>query len=560
MSQCLNPACEKLNSLEQKFCSQCGSSLLLADRYRAIKFLGQGGFGRTFQAVDQYRLQTPCVIKQFLPLHQGTKALKKSQELFEQEAIQLCELGKHPQIPDLLAFFEQEGRLYLVQELIEGEDLLKELQKEGHFSEEKVKDFLLQLLPVLQFIHQKNVIHRDIKPENIIRKNLVNQELNSGENKTKNNLFLIDFGVSKYLINGVSNQMGTITGTHGYSAPEQLRGLVHPSSDLYSLAITAIRLLTGCLPIEEDGLMRDPLFNMQEMKWQWQEWLKQNQIKISSELALILDQMLQEKISDRFQTAQEILDRLNQIENKIILPQTVKIEQKISSNLGEMIGDYWQKTVNLVKEKLHPHSAPEPVEIPPTVTPNTPKPLITPKPQPIVSSPPSNVQKTTELPSLINPSFPLKSSLGIDYQNLAKILAQKHWKEADIQTYKLLLKISGRQAEGWLRPNDVITLSSIDLQTINQLWCEYSQKRFCFTTQKKIYQILRGTANYDEKIWHLFTEKVGWFTDGKWLNYSELNFTDQAPLGHFPFGGWLYRFQNVNRPGILITLLLRNDI
>lgn len=169
MSQCLNPDCLQQNPSGTIFCQRCGSKMILGDRYRAVRFIGEGGFGRTFQAVDEHRLDTPCVIKQFLPQQSGSAALEKATELFKQEAFRLRDLGKHSQIPDLLAFFQQEGRLYLIQEFIDGENLLDELTRKGKFSESEVKQVLIELLPVLQFIHDNNVIHRDIKPENIIR-------------------------------------------------------------------------------------------------------------------------------------------------------------------------------------------------------------------------------------------------------------------------------------------------------------------------------------------------------------------------------------------------------
>jgi serine/threonine protein kinase len=595
MSQCLNPVCGKSNLVGEKFCSKCGSKLLLADRYRATEFLGQGGFGRTFKAMDEYRLQTRCVIKQFLPLHHGSKALKKSKELFEQEAIQLCALGKHPQIPDLLAFFEQEGKLYLIQDLIEGEDLLKELRSKGFYNEAKTRDFLVQLLPVLQFIHEKNVIHRDIKPENIIRRStpLV---FDNGEVSNSRDLVLIDFGVSKHINTTIMGEIGTITGTHGYSAPEQLRGMSQPSSDIYSLGVTAIRLLTGCIPLEKNGSIRDPIFDPQTLTWKWKEWLYNRQIHLTPEFLAILDQMLQEKISDRFQSATEVLEALNP-------PKLSDNPSQSSPSLGKMIGGYWHKTVNLVKEKLsntpeitNPH--PKAQNISPQIQPITPisqekntTPTLPPSPQNIASIPsptlPSSPQNIASIPSPTLPSSPqniapippqnlkpqapiiispvihsisLKTSLGIDYSNLEKNLDQKQWKQADIETYKLLLKIAGRQGDGWLRPTDIIQLSSIDLQTINSLWNSYSQQRFCFNTQKKIYKLLKGTPQYDENIWNLFAQQVGWLNQGKWLNYNELNFSFNAPLGHLPFGGWLYRLNNVNRPAIFLTFLFRGDI
>ena len=129
MSQCLNPDCLQQNPPKTIFCQRCGSKLVLQERYRGVRVIGEGGFGRTFLAVDEQRLDTACVIKQFLPQQSGSAALEKATELFKQEAFRLRDLGKHSHIPDLLAFFPQEGRLYLIQEFIEGKNLLDELSR-----------------------------------------------------------------------------------------------------------------------------------------------------------------------------------------------------------------------------------------------------------------------------------------------------------------------------------------------------------------------------------------------------------------------------------------------
>jgi formylglycine-generating enzyme required for sulfatase activity len=268
----------------------------LGERYRAIKYISQGGFGRTFKAVDEHRLDMVCVIKQFLPQQQGSAAIAKATELFKQEAVRLQDLGKHPQIPDLLAFFEQDKRLYLVQEFIDGEDLLKELDKKGNFSEKQINELLTQLLPVLEFVHKKQVIHRDIKPENIIRNH-------------KGALVLIDFGVAKELSGSVLTRMGTVTGSPGYAPPEQMQGHVFPSSDLYSLGVTCIRLLTGCLLEEKNGISVDELFDPMEMQWVW----RKKKVSISNELAKVLDKMLSFLARDRYQSATEVLQALNSV-------------------------------------------------------------------------------------------------------------------------------------------------------------------------------------------------------------------------------------------------------
>lgn len=124
MSYCLNPHCEQpQNQKNATTCSCCGTKLLLKQRYRAIKQIGQGGFGRTLLAVDESKtLKPPCVIKQFLPQAQGTNNIQKAAELFEQEVLRLDNLGKHSQIPNLLDYLTQEEYQYLVQEYIDGYD------------------------------------------------------------------------------------------------------------------------------------------------------------------------------------------------------------------------------------------------------------------------------------------------------------------------------------------------------------------------------------------------------------------------------------------------------
>ncbi|MCP2728792.1 protein kinase domain-containing protein, partial [Limnofasciculus baicalensis] len=172
MSYCLNLICQNPeNQNGTKSCQSCGTKLLLGDRYRAIRQIGQGGFGRTFLAVDEYKPSKPrCAIKQFFPQAQGDDRSEKIAELFEREAVRLDELGKHAQIPELLAHFEENGCQYLVQEFIDGQNLEDKLTQDGSFSETQIIDLLKDLLPILQFIHNQQVIHRDIKPENIIQR------------------------------------------------------------------------------------------------------------------------------------------------------------------------------------------------------------------------------------------------------------------------------------------------------------------------------------------------------------------------------------------------------
>ncbi|NCT45938.1 MAG: protein kinase [Microcystis aeruginosa G11-09] len=301
MSLCLNPDCSHKNTPTDKFCHKCGSQLLLRERYRALKLIGQGGFGKTFQAIDEDKPSKPyCVIKQFFPSAQGTGTLQKAAELFKEEAIRLDSLGRYPQIPELYAYFtSNDGRQYLVQEYIEGQNLEQELKQEGVFNEAKIKHLLSEILPILEFIHSKQVIHRDIKPENIIRR------------KSDNKLILVDFGAAKFVSPLNRSMTGTIIGSAEYVAPEQGNGKAVNASDLYSLGVTGIYLLTGISPFD--------LFDGGEHQWVWRQWLVNN--PVSNELGNILDKLIEFGTKKRYQSASEVLSAL-QIKTSVFIPQT----------------------------------------------------------------------------------------------------------------------------------------------------------------------------------------------------------------------------------------------
>lgn len=290
----------------------CGKNLQLKGLYEAIALIGQGGMGRAFQAKDLGRLGHPCAIKQFLPQFQEPELMKKAIALFESEAAQLKALGSHPQIPELIAYFEEDGCLYLVQELIDGENLYIELQRNGIFSEAQIYELLVNILPVLQFIHDRQVIHRDIKPDNIIRRSLISPELVQDEGKNncqspipnspQNNFVLVDFGAAKAFTTDTANRTGTLIGSAEYIAPEQARGKAVPQSDLYSLGVTCIYLLTGISPFD--------LYDDESDRWIWRANL---QTSISSHLAMILDHLLERAISNRYRSANEVLHDLQSL-------------------------------------------------------------------------------------------------------------------------------------------------------------------------------------------------------------------------------------------------------
>lgn len=338
MQICQNPSCSNPFSADSNiFCTSCGQSnfgKLLRSRYRVLRLLGEGGFSRTYAAEDVDRLDAPCVIKQFFPQVQGTSERTKAAELFKEEAKRLYELGEnHWQIPRLLAYFEQGSSLYLVQEFIQGQTLLQELQQQA-FGEEQIRELLADLLPVLQFIHERNVIHRDIKPENIIRR------------QSDSKLVLIDFGGAKQVTQTSLSRQATVLYTIGYAPSEQMAGFACQASDLYALGVTCVRLLTHCLPLQDShGQIHDTLYDPMSGKWSWREHLQQQKgVIISHDVGQILDKLLKHLAKERYQSAIEVLQDLNATKffAQPILgirePESLFQKQKVTTGVPELEG------------------------------------------------------------------------------------------------------------------------------------------------------------------------------------------------------------------------------
>ncbi len=306
---CLNPECDNPSVPDQnKYCPNCGFPLvILRYRYRPLKSLRIGELGKTYLAEDIGKVSGKCVIKQYTPRTQAIGALQRAAGLLKQEAEQLEHLGEYPQIPKVLAYFTASNRLYLVQEFIDGENLLAELGKQGKFNEQKIRELLLDLLPVLELVHQAQVIHQNIKPENIVR------------HRSDGKLFLIDFGISKQLHETVRPL--TLIGSFGYAALEQMQDRqVYPATDLYGLGATCFHLLTGIHPWDlyvEDG-------------YGWvREWRKYLQKSVSPQLGIILDKLLHKDYQQRYQSAIEVLQALQPLPlTASYTPQPVSLNRK----------------------------------------------------------------------------------------------------------------------------------------------------------------------------------------------------------------------------------------
>lgn len=525
MSYCINPKClQPQNSDDVQYCQSCGFSLRLQNRYRPMQPIGQGGFGRTFLAMDEQIPSHPyCVIKEF-DFPEQNASYDRAVNLFHQEAVRLDCLGEHPQIPRLLAHFEERQLLLLIQEYIPGKTLLQEFQQQGVFNEAKIWQLLQELLPILKFIHDRDIIHRDIKPANLIRRSLTppsppsinfrNSDADTIE-KTRTSasiqdlslhriqdhrrpvppppppptviskgseskpikhsaIVLIDFGIAKLLTATTINRTGTVIGSPEFMAPEQTRGRVFPASDLYSLGTTCLYLLTGVSPWN----LYDPV----REKWVWRDFLTpENQV--SDKLGKVLDKLVYNQILRRYASANIVLQDISPSS----LPKTTKVvkpqlpspkSSQFHANLSAMVGRI------IPALTLHPEDD------------------------------------------------YLGSEADVDYRKLQKLLATHKWQEADQETWIMLCRALKQGGRPYLHYADLNKLPCQDLKTLDSLWVKYSNNRFGFSVQARIY--LEVEEDYQE-----FCNQVGW------LHYIPRNpaesfrYNFNIPIGHLPTRIWV---------------------
>ena len=266
------------------------SSTLLAGHYKLGNVLGSGGFGLTYLAQDTHRPGAPeCVVKRLRPARRDERFLQVARRLFDTEAEILEKLGHHPQIPRLLAHFEEKQEFYLVQEYVDGHPLTDELPVDKRVPEVQVIELLQGVLEILMFIHEHKVIHRDIKPGNIMRRH------------QDGKVVLIDFGAVKQIQPQQAADQENLTiaiGTRGYAPPEQYAG--HPSfnSDIYALGMIGIQALTG-IPTHHLPLSSET----GDVNWR-------HLANASDDFASIVEKMVRFHFAARYQSAAEVIEDL----------------------------------------------------------------------------------------------------------------------------------------------------------------------------------------------------------------------------------------------------------
>jgi CHASE2 domain-containing sensor protein/predicted Ser/Thr protein kinase len=282
------------------------SGKILDGRYRIVKVLGSGGFSETYIAEDTRLPGNPlCVVKQLQPVNNKPEQMEVARRLFGSEAQTLQKLGSHPQIPQLLAYFEEDDEFYLVQEYILGNALSQEIPSGKRNNQAFVIEMLCDILQTLAFVHQNSVIHRDIKPSNIMRR------------KSDRKLVLIDFGAVKQVSTDLleNPQQTAITigiGTKGYAPTEQCLGKPQYSSDIYAVGMIAIKALTGIPPHELEHNESGELI-----------WLE-DRADVNHYFVEILNKMVCDSFQKRYQSASEVITALNQLilSEKIMSPSS----------------------------------------------------------------------------------------------------------------------------------------------------------------------------------------------------------------------------------------------
>ncbi|WP_124147293.1 serine/threonine-protein kinase [Okeania hirsuta] len=469
---------------------------ILRRRYQIISELGKGGIGTTYLAVDLDLPNCPqCVVKQLTPLDPRPQVFNIAKNLFDKEAKILHRLGKHEQIPQLFAYFEEDGQFYLVQEFIEGYDLTKEIYSWNKFLRSRLREdetvqLLTEILSVLKYVHQQNVIHRDLKPENIMRR------------KSDGKIVLIDFGSVKE-IKGLTVMRGgktTVTiavGTPGYMPMEQAAGRPKFCSDIYAVGIMAIEALTG---VNVNLLPKD--ISTGKIIWK-------DRVNVSDNLGRVLSKMMLYDWRHRYHSIDQVMAELRVGSYSA---NTTTYQRTFFSR--KLVNDYFAT---------------------------------------VAGSTVLNVGNSLQ-PALSN-DMRLVSDSGVDYRKLRDLLAAGKWKEANRETNIVMQKaVKARwlvklQLLSGLNSKSIKKIPCTDLQTINKLWEKYSNGHFGFRIQKQIYLdtgnlLLKDRKEiyqrYRKEIYQRFGEKIGWKLKrnwgffGGWLFYHNIIFERNAPRGHLP--------------------------
>ncbi|MCZ8127461.1 MAG: protein kinase [Microcystis sp. LE19-114.1B] len=459
---------------------------LIHRSYRRITTLKESPFRQTYIAENIERPEGGrYLIKRLIKPTDSAIDGPTAQRLFAQEADALKKIGEHDQIPRLIDYFEEDGAFYLIREYVTGHPLTEELPPHHFWTETEVIALLREVLTILQFIHGQEVIHLDIKPDNLIRR------------QQDNHLVLVDFGAVKKFPGVAEDNVESFNsngspGTSGYMSTEQARGKPRPSSDIYALGAIAIQALTG---IDPKNLPDDP--ETGEISWQ-------QRVRIGAGLEAILTKMVRYHFKDRYKTATEAMQALDELVPTAPATTTERATNKVAR--------------------------------PPVPIPRPPRRFLT-----------IGVGALLTLGAIAMAGswFLYAKSPEFYYQQLEKSLEQKDWKKADELTYKLMLRIAGPESErqGRFNLEEWQEFDCDDFKKIDALWHRASDGNLGFRVQ---YNIFFARVKKDVNLFYKTIRwrnpqgevTVEWKYDPQtkrvaYLRGKEPLFTD-PPRGHLP--------------------------
>ncbi|MGB0564115.1 MAG: GUN4 domain-containing protein, partial [Spirulinaceae cyanobacterium] len=350
---------------------------------------------------------------------------------------------------------------------------------------------LESLLPVLQFIHERQIIHRDIKPENIMLRRADRQ------------FVLIDFGVARVLSQTALIGGATVIGTPGFMAPEQMRGKVLPASDLYSLGATCLNLLTNIDP--------DELFDVVNERWRWRDRLPP-QTQLRPEVVGVINQLVAPSLRQRAQSAIVMLRQLGVAAHPSSRSPTASPAASFASVNPSEVDENQPTAIGGTND--------------PANDPSLKKTAISDQPTVV-----SGTAAEQPAPLSSQPEREAGPAIQIDYTGLKTALMRKRWRSADDATRDILCQLCGKASGGYLFPNDLAQLPCADLRAIDFLWRKYSEDHFGLAIQMQIYQAAQ--ADYAQ-----FCAQVGWPMHNP-NNHNYLRYQLKAPPGHLPSRKWM---------------------
>jgi len=439
--------------------------------YRIERVLGQGGFGITYQA-RHLKLDQDFVIKTPNEHLKFDPDYPQFVDRFIKEGQRIAKLctNPHPHIVRVFDLFQEGETHCLVMDFIPGESLWQRVQGRGALPEADAVRCFQQIGGALQRVHEAGLVHRDAHPGNIMFRGT--------------QAVLIDFGIAGEMV------PVTVSSKHGWNpafAPlEQMKGSREPSVDIYTLSASLYYALTGERPASSFDRKID-------------------------DIELVPPQQLVRSLSDTV--------------NKAVLKGMALKPQDRPQTMGEWLS-LLQPPIQTTKVSLRYQKLPPPVsekffekmtkffDEPPI--PNPPK----------VSLPPLS-EKFFDEPPIPNPP-----KVSLRYQKLQQFLAAGKWREADEETARVMLQVAGREKEGCLNEDAINQFPCEDLRQIDGLWVQYSNGRFGFSVQKRIWQECGGKVDYETERW--MGERVGWRINGKLVHYSQHTFSTVAPPGHLP--------------------------